>query len=86
MPGSSTACVGPMQVPGRSQTAGEAWRRAGVADRTCCRWRTRHGGLRIDHTARMREFGAGKAPPMNAVAELPVHRIVICKEVTEGGG
>jgi putative transposase len=54
-----------------------------ISDRTCCRWRKSHEGLRIGQAKWMRELKAENARLKWAVAELAVGKIIL-EEVAEG--
>jgi transposase-like protein len=68
---------------GQGKTVVEACKQIGVTDKTYCRWRKSHGGLRIDQPKRMRELEAENTRLKQAVAELTIDKIIL-KEVAEG--
>ena len=70
-------------LSGQGQTVAQVCKQLGVTDKTYFRWRTSHGGLRIDQAKRMKDLEAENARLKKAVAELTIDKIIL-KEVAEG--
>ena len=67
---------------GQGQTVAQATKQIGVTGKAYFRWRTSHGGLRVDQAKRLRDLEADNARLKKAVAELTVDKIIL-KEVAE---
>ena len=45
------------EVPlNQSNSVAEVWRKLGVSEQTCCRWRKEYGGMRVDPAKRLKEL------------------------------
>ena len=61
----------------------EAARRIGVTQQTFSRWRTEHGGLRIDQARRLKRLESENGRLRRAVADLTVDNQIL-REAAEG--
>jgi transposase-like protein len=68
---------------GQGATIGEASKKIGVSDYTCCRWRKEYGGMRVDQAHRLKELEQENSRLKRLVADLSLDNAIL-KEAARG--
>ncbi len=63
----------------QGRTLGEAIRAIGVAEATCHRWRSEHGGLKLDQVRRLKELELENSRLRRAVSDLTLDKQILAE-------
>ena len=70
-------------LTGQGKSVAEAVRAIGVTEPTYYRWRSEHGGLKLDQVKRLKRLEAENACLRKAVADLTLEKVIL-KEAASG--
>ena len=70
-------------LTGQGKSVAEAVRAIGVTEPTYHRWRSEHGGLKLDQVKRLKQLEAENARLRGAVTDLTLEKVIL-KEAASG--
>ena len=67
----------------QGRRVGEICRSLGISERSCYRWRSAYGGMKLERVKRLKELEQENSRLKRAVAELTLDKLIL-KEAAEG--